>query len=301
MTNASNWRSRIGHQRDWVWRGWQIRYSYIKAYTNSTSPPLIFIHGFGAAIEHWRANLATIAQHHTVYAIDLVGFGASRKAETQYSVSLWAEQIHDFWQTFIRQPVILVGNSTGSLVCMTCAAYYRNMVQRIVMISLPDSQRGANLSPRIAPWVRRIENLVASPLLITAIFKLIRRRSILQRALKMAYPRTEAIDQELIDIVAAPPQDLDAHMTFNALFRAVRQPGFAPAAEDILPKLNLPILLVWGRCDRVVPPRLASFYTQLNPKIQLVELEQAGHCPHDEYPDEFNTLLLEWLAKQEFD
>lgn len=299
MTNLSNWRSRIGQQRDWVWRGWQIRYSYIRADHNSIKPPIIFIHGFGAAIEHWRNNLAPLAQHHTVYAIDLVGFGASRKAQTDYKISLWAEQIYDFWQTFIRQPVILVGNSTGSLVCLACAANYRNMVQGIVMISLPDATRGANLSPRIAPWVRRIENLVASPLLITAIFKIIRRRFILRQALKLAYPRTKIIDSELVEIVAAPPQDLDAHRTFNALFRAVRLPEFAAANENILPQLDTPILLVWGKCDRVVPPQLASFYAGLNPRIRLVEIEQAGHCVHDELPHEFNTLLLQWLETLE--
>ena len=104
MNINPSWQERIGSQRDWVWRGWQTRYSYLRARGKSDDIqdlPIIFIHGFGASIEHWRNNLPVLAQNHTVYAIDLLGFGASRKANTEYSAALWTEQVHDFWQTFI--------------------------------------------------------------------------------------------------------------------------------------------------------------------------------------------------------
>ncbi|MGL5074836.1 MAG: alpha/beta fold hydrolase, partial [Waterburya sp.] len=113
ITNQS-WHERVGYQRDWVWRGWQTRYSFLRAKKRPSSnqqPPIIFIHGFGASIEHWRYNLPVIAQQYNVYALDLLGFGASRKADVEYSAALWTEQLHDFWETFIGIPVILVGNS----------------------------------------------------------------------------------------------------------------------------------------------------------------------------------------------
>lgn len=81
-------------------------------------PPLILLHGFGASIEQWRHNISVLSQQHRVYALDLLGFGASRKAYTQYGVNLWREQIYDFWRTFIGVPAILVGNSLGSLVAL---------------------------------------------------------------------------------------------------------------------------------------------------------------------------------------
>ena len=124
MVEAGNWHQRIGNQRDWVWRGWQVRYTYMRAKeeTRSAKTPLILLHGFGASIEHWRKNIPVLSRQQAVYALDLLGFGGSRKAATNYSTYLWVELVYDFWQTFIRHPVVLVGNSIGSLVAMAAAA-----------------------------------------------------------------------------------------------------------------------------------------------------------------------------------
>jgi pimeloyl-ACP methyl ester carboxylesterase len=292
-----DWSKRIGHQRDWVWRGWQTRYSYMRTQKpNSSKPPLILIHGFGASIEHWRNNIPVLSGEHTVYALDLLGFGASRKADTSYSIALWVQQVYDFWQRFIGQPVVLVGNSIGSLVCMTAAATYPEMVKGIVMLSLPDvSIRQAALPKWLLPIVTGLENAIASPPLLKTIFKVVRRPSIVRRWAGVAYIERSAVTDELINILSAPAQDDGAAQTFCNLFKSVRLPEFSPSATEILPKLEIPMLLVWGRQDCMVPFAIAPLVTSLNPKIKFVELENAGHCPHDEYPDKFNEILLEWL------
>jgi pimeloyl-ACP methyl ester carboxylesterase len=88
---------------------------------------------------HWRHNLPVFSQHHPVYALDLLGFGSSEKVVANYGIPLWMEQVHDFWQTFIQTPVVLVGNSIGSLICLATAATYPQMVQGLVMLNLPDA------------------------------------------------------------------------------------------------------------------------------------------------------------------
>jgi pimeloyl-ACP methyl ester carboxylesterase len=294
---TKHWQQRIGNQRDWVWRGWQTRYTYARA-THSSRTPLILLHGFGASIEHWRHNLPVLSQQHTVYALDLLGFGASRKAKVDYTVPLWVEQVHDFWQTFIRRPVVLVGNSIGSLVCLTLAATYPEMVEGIVMLSLPDvSLRQEMIPPMVQSLVTTIENLVASPPLLKNLFKLLRRPPIIRCWATIAYANKTVITEELLEILSAPAYDEGAEQTFCTLFRAVRQPEFAPPAKEVLPKLNIPILLIWGRQDRMVLPSLAPRFVELNPNIKLVEIERAGHCPHDECPEQFNRILLDWLEE----
>ena len=57
------------------------------------------------------------------------------------------------------------------------------------------------------------------------------------------------------------------------------------------------MLLIWGRQDRMVPPKLASFFAGLNDRIELIELDRMGHCPHDESPTKFNQILLDWLER----
>ncbi len=303
ITNQS-WQERIGNQRDWVWQGWQTRYSYFRAKQRAdltATPPLIFIHGFGASIEHWRHNLPVIAQNHTVYALDLLGFGASRKADTEYSAALWTEQVHDFWQTFIGVPVILVGNSIGSLVCLNATAIYPEMVKGLVMLSLPDvSVREDILPPLVRPIVTGIENLFASPLLIKNLLKLVRRPNVIRKWAGIAYPNKEAITDELVAILSNPAYDDGSDQTLFRLFRSVRKASFAESVRDLLPPITVPMLLIWGLQDRMIPPSQARAIAELNPKLQLIELENAGHCPHDEYPEQFNSLLLDWLESTPF-
>ena len=297
MTTNLPWQERIGNQRDWVWQGWQTRYSYIRAKqrVNAAEAPVIFVHGFGASIEHWRHNLPVIAQHRTVYALDLLGFGASRKADTDYSAALWTEQLHDFWQTFIGVPAILVGNSIGSLVCLNATATYPEMAAGLVMLSLPDvSVREDMLPPVIGSVVTAIENLFASPLLIKNVLKLVRRPNIIRKWAGVAYPNKEAITDELVEILSNPAYDEGSEQTLYRLSRSVRKASFAQSVRDLLPRITVPMLLIWGLQDKMIPPKQAREIAKLNPRLKLIELE-AGHCPHDEYPEQFNSLLLDWL------
>lgn len=302
MTNNKSWQERIGNQRDWVWRGWQTRYSYLRAEVNCNYPPIILVHGFGASIEHWRHNIPIIAQDRTVYAIDLLGFGASRKADTEYSMELWTEQLHDFWQTFIGVPTILVGNSIGSLVCLTAAATYPDMCQGLVMLSLPDvSVREDMLPPLVRPLVTGIENLFASPLLIKSVLKFVRRPNVIRKWAGVAYPNKEAVTAELVEILSSPAYDEGSAQTLFRLSGSVRKASFAKSVKDLLPVINVSMLLIWGLKDKMIPPNQAQAIASLNPRLKLIELAEAGHCPHDEYPEEFNSLLLDWLRTAQFD
>ena len=294
MTINQHWQGRIGRQRDWIWRGWQTRYTYMRS-GDRAATPLILLHGFGASIEQWRNNLPVLSQKHTVYALDLLGFGGSTKAPTDYNISLWVEQVYDFWQTFIRQPVVLVGNSIGSLVCMVAAATYPEMVRGIVLLSLPDvSMRQEKIPQWLQPVVSRVEGTVASPPVLTFLFKVLRQPGVIRRWAGIAYANRDAVTDELVEILAAPAQDEGAARTFCALFKALSHPEFAPSAKAVLPTLTIPVLLIWGRQDRMVPSSLAQTFAALNPQIDLIELD-AGHCPHDECPDQFNQILLNWL------
>ncbi|MEL6493618.1 MAG: alpha/beta fold hydrolase [Cyanobacteria bacterium J06623_7] len=299
MTTYPDWQERIGNQRDWVWRGWQTRYSYIRAKQKTAGvekPPVIFIHGFGASIEHWRHNLPIVARHHTVYALDLLGFGASRKADTDYSAALWTEQLYDFWQTLIGVPAILVGNSIGSLVCLQATTTYPEMVRGLVMLSLPDvSVREDMLPPFVSPVVTAIENLFASPLLIKNVLKVVRRPNIIRKWAGVAYPNKAAVTDELVEILSSPAYDEGSEQTLFRLSRSVRKASFAESVRVLLPQVTAPMLLIWGLQDRMIPPKQAKEIAGLNALLRLVELENAGHCPHDEYPDQFNSLLLDWL------
>ncbi|MEH2331818.1 alpha/beta fold hydrolase [Nostoc sp.] len=299
MTTTVHWQERVGNQRDWIWRGWQTRYTYIRPSQNHpNTTPLILLHGFGASIGHWRHNLEVLGEHHTVYAIDMLGFGASEKAAANYSIELWVEQVYDFWKTFIRQPAILIGNSNGSLISMAAAATHPDMVRGMVMMSLPDpSLEQEAIPPVLRPLVTAIKNVVASPLILKPVFNFVRRPGVLRRWASLAYANPEAITDELIEILAGPPQDQGSARAFSALFKAAIGINFSPSVKTVLPTLTIPMLLIWGQKDRFVPPALASQFAQYNEKLELLNLEGVGHCPHDECPEQVNQAILDWIER----
>lgn len=306
MTQCLPWYRRVGRQRDWVWRGWQTRYLYVPCSTSDRSTPLILLHGFGASIGHWRHNLAELGQAHPVYALDLLGFGASEKASVSYGLELWVEQVYDFWQTFIGQPVVLIGNSIGSLVCLAIASAHPEMVKGMVMLNLPDSSVLENpqwvqttlnlLKPLTKPTLGIAKWLFTTPLVFNLVFWMIRSPSFIRLWAKQAYATPTAITDELLEILSEPAYDRGAARTLRKMVKGKTQSSVNYSAKAVLPTLEIPMLLFWGLKDMMVPPKLARLFLQYNANLKLIEIENAGHCPHDECPELVNREILNWIA-----
>uniref|UniRef100_N1QY94 Uncharacterized protein n=1 Tax=Aegilops tauschii TaxID=37682 RepID=N1QY94_AEGTA len=102
----------------WSWRGMRVNYL-----VRGEGPPVLLVHGFGASVAHWRRNIGVLSESNTVYAIDLLGFGASDKpAGFSYTMETWAELILEFLDEVVKRPTVLVGNSVGSLACVIAAS-----------------------------------------------------------------------------------------------------------------------------------------------------------------------------------
>ena len=154
----------LGHQRFWRWRGWRVRYTYVMP----TDPvaqqqtPMVLVHGFGASLEQWRSNLSHWGQQRPVYALDLLGFGHSQKPAVVLGAQLWQQQVYDFWQPIVGQPVILEGHSLGALVTLTTAARHPQMVSRLILLTLPLARQEL-ISGWLDRLARGIEGLFATP------------------------------------------------------------------------------------------------------------------------------------------
>jgi pimeloyl-ACP methyl ester carboxylesterase len=107
----------------WTWRGHLISYERFGAADGSSAPPLVIVHGFGSSARHFRRLTAALSQHYTVYAPDLLGFGASAKPAVEYTPRLWAAQTEDFLREVVAQPAVLVGNSIGRHATHSACAY----------------------------------------------------------------------------------------------------------------------------------------------------------------------------------
>jgi haloalkane dehalogenase len=258
--------------------------------------PVLLIHGFGASIGHWQHNLEFLATHHTVYGLDLVGWGGSRKPDINYNIDLWVDQVYDFWQTFIGQPTILIGNSIGSLVALVAAARYPQMAASAVMVSLPDLSAEQEMIPRpLQPLVNGIKRVILNPPLLRTLFKFVSRPKIARKWAQIAYANPDRVTDELVDLFLTPAREPEASAAFVKIMQGMISSNFSPNIRKLLPGMEIPMLLIWGTEDRMIPPHTAKILLKLNPLLELVDLEAAGHCAHDELPDEVNQIVRNWL------
>jgi pimeloyl-ACP methyl ester carboxylesterase len=295
------WHQKVGNQRDWVWRGWQTRYTYQRCSdqgNRGNSAPVLLLHGFGASIGHWQHNLEFLATHHTVYGLDLVGWGGSRKPDIKYDIDLWVDQVYDFWQAFVGQPMILVGNSIGSLVALVAAARHPEMAASLVMVSLPDLSAEQEMIPKpIQPLVNGIKRLILNPPFLHTLFRIVSQPKVARNWAKIAYANPDRVTDDLVDLFLTPAQEQEAPAAFVKIMQGMTSSNFSPNIRKLLPELRIPMLLLWGCEDRMIPPGTAAVLVKLNPLLELVNLEAAGHCAHDEVPDVVNEKIRTWLDR----
>ncbi|XP_011096167.1 pheophytinase, chloroplastic isoform X2 [Sesamum indicum] len=294
--------------KKWVWKGYTISYLvYPEGNSDAAAvnPPLLLVHGFGASIAHWRRNIPTLAQSHTVYAIDLLGFGASDKpAGFQYSMEVWAQLILDFLDEVVQRPTVLLGNSVGSLACVIAAAESsRSLVRGLVLFNCAG---GMNNKAIVDDWRIKLllpllwlfDFLLKQKGIASYLFDRVRQRDNLRNVLLSVYGNKESVDEDLVEIIRKPALDEGALDAFVSIVTG--PPG--PNPIQLIPKITLPVLVLWGDQDPFTPidGPVGKYFSTLPaqmPNVNLFLLEGVGHCPHDDRPDLVHEKLLPWLSE----
>ncbi|XP_010999521.1 PREDICTED: pheophytinase, chloroplastic [Populus euphratica] len=293
--------------KKWLWKGqFSINY-FVSCNSDSQSnpgPPLLLVHGFGASIPHWRRNIDTLAKNYTVYAIDLLGFGASDKPEGfSYTMEAWAQLILDFLDEVIQKPTVLIGNSVGSLACVIAASdSSQTLVRGLVLLNcsggmnnkaIVDDWRIKSLLPLL--WL--IDFLLKQRAIASSIFERVKQRDTLKNILLSVYGNKESVDEDLVEIIRGPACEEGALDAFVSIVTG--PPG--PNPVTLMPGISIPILVLWGNQDPFTPidgpvgKYFSSLPSQLS-NVRLCMLEGVGHCPHDDKPDLVHDNLLPWLA-----
>ncbi|MBC7883629.1 MAG: alpha/beta fold hydrolase [Anaerolineae bacterium] len=279
---------------NWLWQGDSIAYRHLDR-SPGDRPPMVLIHGFGASLGHWRKNLPVLAEQHAVYALDLIGFGASAKPRNvAYTFETWGEQVSAFVREVVGQPALLVGNSIGAIVALQSAVLAPEQVRSIALLNC--SLRLLHERKRSTiPWIRRasaplLQKLLALPGVGKFFFDRVRKPGTVRKILKQAYIRQEAVTDELVEILCRPAADPGAAEVFLAFTRY----DTGPLAEDLLPLIQCPVTILWGVQDPWEPFALGQGLAAYPCVQDFVPIERAGHCPQDEAPEEVNHILLNW-------
>lgn len=280
--------------KNWNWKGYNIQYTVI-----GEGQPLVLIHGFGACIGHWRKNIPILADGgYRVFALDLLGFGGSDKPPLNYTLEVWEELLHDFWHEHIQAPAVFIGNSIGALLSLMVVANHPEIAVGAVLINSAGglSHRPNELNPPLRIFMSGFNRLVRSKLTGSAIFNRIRQKSQIRRTLLQVYRNREAVTDELVDMLYEPACDPGAQQVFASIITA--PPGPSPA--ELLPRVKCPLLVVWGADDPWTPIAGAKLYQEMRDRgaaVEVVPIPNAGHCPHDEVPDQVNGVILQWLNR----
>ncbi|MBD2455459.1 alpha/beta fold hydrolase [Nostoc sp. FACHB-87] len=284
--------------KTWTWQGFPICYQT----QGTTGPAVILVHGFGASGWHWRKNIPVLAQTCRVYAIDLLGFGASAKPQPgetiAYTLEMWGQQVADFCREVVGEPAFLVGNSIGCIVAMQAAVSSPDIALGVALINcslrlLHDRKRAT------LPWTRR----VGAPILQRVLsikpigqffFNQVAKPKTVRKILLQAYINAETVTDELVDILTAPAKDPGA----VAVFLAFTSYSTGPLPEDLLPLLTCPTIILWGTADPWEPVNLGRDLANYPSVEKFIPLEGVGHCPQDEAPELVNPILQNWIEER---
>jgi len=306
----SKYKSEGGDESNyWNWNGFKIFWS-VKGKENTN--PMILLHGFGASSKHWRRNSYYFAKKgYSVYSIDLIGFGNSAqpglKEIEKLDNGVWCNQVSDFIKQVIRpktsKKIILIGNSLGSLVALTCAVYLENEILSVIASPLPDPleirKKVSKLNSIFEKFKTKLIKIFFRLFPLEIVLFLINKLGIIEIGLHSAYFKKDHIDKELIDIVRKPVLRKTAARSLRAMCFGMSTRGDKLKASYLLEKLShskkVPFLLLWGEKDNFIPLFLGKKIANFHRWVELKIISNSGHCVHDEDPSLFNKISYEWI------
>lgn len=259
--------------------------SYAEA---GAGPVLLLIHGMGGSSENWQAVIEPLAREHTVIVPDLPGHGQSAPGGGDYSVGGLAAGLRDLLLVLGHERATLVGHSLGGGVAMQFTYQFPEIVERLVLVS------SGGLGPEVSLLLRAAA-LPGAGTFIAATAPVVQRLGAGLRRVERHGPSTDITE------VVHGYGLLAGHERRAAFLATVRSViGIGGQRVSAVDRLYLaeavPVLIVWGARDRLVPVHHGEQAHRDIPGSRLEVFEKAGHLPQLEEPDRFVAVLEQFLA-----
>jgi pimeloyl-ACP methyl ester carboxylesterase len=254
---------------------------------------VVLLHGFGDTHATWRNVVPALARRHRVVALDLPGFGASRALPGALLDGQVAAIGGVLDALGVDGPVALAGNSMGGAAALRFALAHPERTERVVAIA------PAGLGVGVPIWWRMLSG------------QLLSLRLVLMALEVVPPPFVESVARQIfLRLVVHDPARID-RATLRELGRRYRtrrdiedlyQLGHLLVAElasgtllDRAEALDIPLLVIWGRQDRLVPVDHGEALAARVAGSRLEVLDGCGHCPQIERPDLLLPLLEPFL------
>ncbi len=258
-------------------------------------PVVLLVHGITSSSATWDAVMPALAEHAHVIAPDLLGHGQSDKPQADYSLGALASGLRDLLVRLGHDSATVVGHSLGGGVALQFAYQFHDMCDRIVLVS--SGGLGREVSPAL-----RAATLPGAELVLPVIAHRHLRDAgvVLGRILGRLpiRPRPSVIEAAR---GYASLADGPARSAFVYTLRSVVGPGGQRVNADNLLYLGdgRPTQIIWGAVDTVIPVAHAQTAHAAIAGSRLDIFEQSGHFPHQDEPERFSEVLLDFLRTTE--
>jgi pimeloyl-ACP methyl ester carboxylesterase len=265
-------------------------------------PAIVCVHGLGGSAVNWSAVAPLLAERCRVVAIDLPGHGLTFADGRRTEVGANREVLHRFVREVIGRPVILMGNSMGGMISLLQAAAEPADVTGLVLVcaavpfvaTRPDPLVTAMFAAYGTPFVGRS--------LLAARRRFMPPERIVDMTLKLCTVDPSRIPADVVKehyaVARARTRYAAANRDFLAAARSVVRTGAgvrATSYRSAIRSIKAPVLMLQGDQDRLVPLAAARATARANPGWRLVVLNDAGHVPQLEWPDEVAAAVRHWL------
>jgi pimeloyl-ACP methyl ester carboxylesterase len=268
-----------------------------------TGPAVVLVHGLGGSHLNWDLFAPLLNGHARLWALDLPGFGRSEPGGRTASVSANAATLERFLDEVVGEPVVLVGNSMGGMLSILAAGERPDAVTGLVLLdpAIPGPRRA------IDPLVALMFAVYAVPLVGERFLR--RRRT---RTTEIARVR-ETLTLCGVDPDDVPKEVIDRSVTLLQERKDVEgmDRAFLAAARSLvhllidprryrkaMASIRVPVLLVHGDRDRLVPVAAARDIARRHPGWRYVELADVGHIPQLQVPERLAADVLAWLDEK---
>lgn len=240
---------------------------------SGSGPAVIIVHGIGGHKEDWADVAARLAPSHTVYAVDMLGFGGSSKTGETITIADQVAAIAGLMDAENIAQADVIGNSVGGWVAATLAADHPDRVHRLVLVDAAGFKAMFEGPPPVEFYPQDASQMA----------KLLRTVRFDPSTHQPAYvAKALAASQASGDGLAAA---------------AVGKGMFvSPRLEDVADRVTAPTLIIWGAEDKLFPPGIADLVASHIKGSRKELIPNASHFPQLDHPDAFNAAVSTFLT-----
>ena len=256
-------------------------------------PVLLLVHGITNSSASWQPVMRLLADAgHTVLAPDLPGHGGSERHRGDHSLGAHASILRDLLQVLDLPRVTVVGHSLGGGIAMVFSYQFPDRVERLALIDSGGLGREVSGLIRAAtlPGAEHVIRAATAPTILRAV-----------GAVGAAFARVGLKPGADLAEIAGGVASLGDGERRAAFVRTARSIASTrgqrvSAADRLYLAAEVPVLLVWGDQDPVIPIDHGRAAHDALPTSRLEIFEGAGHFPMLDDPLRFAALLSDWMA-----